>query len=73
MMETAREPLSKQALIAQNVALSQKVSQLKFELEQLKRVVFGSKSDCHVLLFFRYMCQEQSKPLHMAENSAWNY
>ena len=44
-METARETLSKQALIAQNVALSQQVSQLKFELEQLKRVVFGSKSE----------------------------
>lgn len=44
-METARETLSKQALITQNVALSQQVSQLKFELEQLKRVVFGSKSE----------------------------
>ena len=42
------ETLSKQALIAQHVALSQQVSQPKFELEQLKRVVFGSKSECFV-------------------------
>ena len=44
-MESERETLSKQALIAQNVGLSQQVSQLKFELQQLKQVVFGGKTE----------------------------
>lgn len=51
-METVWETLSKEQLIEQNVVLSQENSQLKtelekfkFELAQLKRLIYGSKSE----------------------------